>query len=60
MDEAERLTKAIREKIERHDNSGQNQWYVDEFVIDCYADEFWSVTLQALREALKPEVAPEP
>lgn len=51
-DQAKRLTQAIREAIISHD-AGAAQWYADDLVIDCDAEEFWQVTEQALREALR-------
>jgi hypothetical protein len=29
-------------------DDGSRQWYVDEHVIDCDADEFWAVIARAL------------
>jgi hypothetical protein len=49
---AARLVDAIRTAIYAHEGAPATQWYVDEFVIDCNADEFWDVVQQALRERL--------
>lgn len=40
----------IKDAVEAHEASGSRQWYVDEFVIDCDAAEFWAVVEQALEE----------
>jgi hypothetical protein len=44
----EEILQAIRKVIEQHEAPGPVQWYVDELVIDCDADEFWAVVGKAL------------
>ena len=51
-EQAKRLTQAIRDAVTAYDES-KDQWYVDEFTIDCDAEEFWRITEQALAEALR-------
>ncbi len=54
MEDAARLTRAIREALIAHSEeaSGHVQWYIDEFTIDCDAEEFWNATEQAIDRAL--------
>ena len=47
--EAKRITRAIRDAVEAHDEAGPWQWYVDDMCIDCSAKEFWEVVEHALR-----------
>jgi hypothetical protein len=51
-EEAHRLTKVIMKRVDEHHNDetlqGGVQWYADEFVIDCDAEEFWKVVEEAL------------
>jgi hypothetical protein len=42
----------LRAAVEAHEPShGMTQWYVDEYVIDCDAEEFWAVIARTLAEA---------
>lgn len=59
---AKRLTQAVRNAIEAHHevHLGVTQWYVDKFVIDCDAEDFWKVAEQALAgEELRNQIAQE-
>lgn len=47
MTAAEAL-QAIKDAVYAHEAPGLAQWYVDEHVIDCDADEFWEVVKRAL------------
>ena len=50
-EQAQRLTQALKHAIETHEPShGMRQWYIDDNVIDCDADEFWGAAELALRE----------
>lgn len=41
----------LRAAVEAHrPANGMTQWYVDEFCIDCDADEFWAVIAAALEK----------
>jgi hypothetical protein len=41
----------LRAAVEAHRPSdGSLSWYVDEFVIDCDAGEFWAVIARALAD----------
>jgi len=42
--------RVIKDAVEKHIETmvGAAQWYVDEFVIDCDAEEFWKVVGKAL------------
>lgn len=49
----------LRAAVEAHEPShGMTQWYVDEYVIDCDAREFWAVIAAAL-EKHAPEGEPD-
>jgi hypothetical protein len=48
----------LRAAVEAHEpEHGYTQWYVDEHVIDCDADEFWAVTAQAEAAVVKRALA---
>ena len=42
------VLKRIKDAVDAYDDGGYHQWYVDEFVIDCDAEEFWRVVERAL------------
>lgn len=44
---ADRLRAAVEAHKPEH---GYTQWYVDEHVIDCDAEEFWAVIARALAD----------
>jgi hypothetical protein len=47
----EQILEAIQNAVIRHEpDSGFIQWYIDEFYIDCEADEFWKVVGDKLKE----------
>lgn len=52
------ILQRIKDAIEKHEAPGWRQWYVDEFVIDCDADEFWQVVGQALAGASTANCVP--
>jgi hypothetical protein len=56
-EEAQAIVAAIRRAVEAHEPGGGAQWYVDEFVVDVDADEFWRVALSALA---RTEGRPQP
>jgi hypothetical protein len=47
---AEEVLQIIKDEVDKHEFQGMTQWYVSEFNIDCDAEEFWKVVLQALRK----------
>ncbi len=60
MTEPEAVLQAIKEAVGKHEPiegfrySGV-QWYVDEFIIDCDADEFWAVVKRVLEQELQKQ-----
>lgn len=40
----------LRAAVEAHESDGYRSWYVDEFVIDVDAVEFWAVIAKALEK----------
>lgn len=42
------ILQQIKDAAERHEAPGWRQWYIDEFVIDCDAEEFWEVVRRVL------------
>lgn len=44
------ITQILRATVEAHGPNAAGQWYVDKFVIDCDADEFWKVIEHALTQ----------
>jgi NTP pyrophosphatase (non-canonical NTP hydrolase) len=46
------MMETIRAAVDAHGTTGGIQWYVDEFSIDCDAEEFWGVVFTAISAAM--------
>jgi hypothetical protein len=47
----EQILEEIKEAVNSHEpDSGFTQWYVDEFSIDCEAEELWKVVRDKIKE----------